>query len=614
MGYLLGIDVGTTFTAAATNRGGRVEMVSLGQHTSVIPTLVYVREDGEMLIGEAAARRGVTDPARLAREFKRRMGDTAPIILGSSPYSAERLTAAVLRHVLDTVSRVEGGAPDRVALTYPANWGNFKVDVLRGAARLADIPDAVLVTEPLAAGVQYASAERVDDGAVIAVYDLGGGTFDAAVLRKQADGWEQLGHPEGIEHLGGVDFDEAVINHVRTALGAAFDALDQDHPAVRTAVTRLMGDCVAAKEALSSDAEASIPVILPGLQSEIRLTRSEFEAMIRPTVRDSVDALRRAIASADVQPPDLRAVLLVGGSSRIPVVTEMVASGLERPVAVDAHPKHAVALGAARVVADAHAPTAAAAPVPSPSPSPSPSPAPTPEDAADSAARATVPTGAIVGAVAAGGATPPPPRNRDTPSPTGPAERPARRRRRGKRDAAVMVVLGVVVVLLAVAAVLIATSGRGGSKSGASAPPARHAAETTSASVPKCTSQSGRCAFITSIKFVPPTYVVNYTVKGFEPIIYTPGVKGKPTDHHVHFFYDTVGADHAGTNTPQPGIWQVWDRDSGHGKFVFDGYNAFNQNSHGGFGAKQLCILVADANHGVEQGSGNCKALPPVQG
>ena len=273
MGYLLGIDVGTTFTAAATNRGGRVEMVSLGQHTSVIPTLVYVREDGEMLIGEAAARRGVTDPARLAREFKRRMGDTAPIILGSSPYSAERLTAAVLRHVLDTVSRVEGGAPDRVALTYPANWGNFKVDVLRGAARLADIPDAVLVTEPLAAGVQYASAERVDDGAVIAVYDLGGGTFDAAVLRKRADAWEQLGHPEGIEHLGGVDFDEAVTNHVRTALGASFDALDQDDPAVRTAVTRLMGDCVAAKEALSSDAEASIPVILPGLPSTVRSRR-----------------------------------------------------------------------------------------------------------------------------------------------------------------------------------------------------------------------------------------------------------------------------------------------------------------------------------------------------
>jgi hypothetical protein len=175
-----------------------------------------------------------------------------------------------------------------------------------------------------------------------------------------------------------------------------------------------------------------------------------------------------------------------------------------------------------------------------------------------------------------------------------------------------MAILGAVVVLLAVAAVVIATSGGGGSNSGASSPGTTTA--TTQPGVPKCTSQSGRCAFITSIKFVPPTYVATYVVKGFEPIIYMPGIQGKPTDHHVHFFYDTVGADHAGTNTAKPGIWQVWDRNSGKGQLVFDAYNAFNQNSHGGFGAKQLCILVADANHGVEQGSGNCKPLPPVQG
>jgi hypothetical protein len=174
-----------------------------------------------------------------------------------------------------------------------------------------------------------------------------------------------------------------------------------------------------------------------------------------------------------------------------------------------------------------------------------------------------------------------------------------------------MAVLGAVVVLLAVAAVVIATSGGGSGNSGASSP---GTTATTQPGVPKCTSQSGRCAFITSIKFVAPTYVATYVVKGFEPIIYVPGKQGKPTDHHVHFFYDTVGADHAGTNTAQPGIWQVWDRASGHGQLVFDAYNAFNQNSHGGFGAKQLCILVADANHGVEQGSGNCMPLPPVQG
>jgi actin-like ATPase involved in cell morphogenesis len=613
MGYLLGIDVGTTFTAAAINRDGRVEMVSLGQHTSVIPTLVYVREDGEMLIGEAAARRGVTDPARLAREFKRRIGDTAPLILGSSPYSPERLTAAVLRHVVDTVSQLEGGPPDRVALTYPANWGNFKIEVLRGAARLAELPDTVLLTEPLAAGVQYASAERIEDAAVIAVYDLGGGTFDAAVLRKQGDSWEQLGNPEGIEHLGGVDFDQAVVNHVRTALGPAFDALDQTDPNVRTAVTRLMADCVGAKEALSSDAEASIPVILPGLQSEIRLTRGEFEGMIRPTVRDSVDALRRAIASAGVQPADLHAVLLVGGSSRIPLVSELVASELGRPVAVDAHPKHAVALGAARMAATGAVSVPAAATPPPPSTPAPPADSTSPgADTGPTAAVAAGAAGAAAAAAAGGGATPP--RDRGA-SGSRPKEGPPAPRKR-RRDRTIAAVLGAVVVILAVVAVVIATSGGGGGgNSGASSPPTTGATATTRSNVPNCTSQSGRCAFITNITFDKntTTYLATYVVKGFEPIIYTPG-HGKPTDHHVHFFYDTVGADHAGSNTAHPGIWQVWDRDAGHGQLLFNAYNAFNQNSHGGLGAKQLCILVADANHGVEQGSGNCVNLPPTTG
>ena len=611
MGYFVGIDLGTTFTAAAINRDGTVEMVSLGQHTSVIPTLVYVRDDDEMLIGEAAARRGITDPARLAREFKRRTGDSAPLILGSSPYSAERLTAAVLRHVVDTVSSLEGGPPDRVALTYPANWGRFKVEVLRGAAKLAEIPDAVLITEPLAAGVQYASTERIDNGDVIAVYDLGGGTFDAAVLRKQADGWEQLGHPEGIEHLGGVDFDEAVFDHVRNALGPAFAALDQNDPAVRTAVTRLAGDCVAAKEALSSDAEATIPVILPGLQSEIRLTRGEFEGMIRPTVRDSVDALRRAITSAGVAPNDLRAVLLVGGSSRIPLVSEMVSTSLGRPVAVDAHPKHAVALGAARMVAAFGAAPSAAGPAPA---------------ATAAAAGAAVGAGAGAGtagppsgptaAVAGAGGTPP--RRGDGrgggngPSGGGPAKP---RKPKRKRESTLLVVLGIIVLALAAGAVIIATSGGGDSSSGASTSTTGATATTgPTQTATKCTSQSGRCAFITGITLdkSTATYVATYTVKGFTPIIYTQGVKGQPSDHHVHFFYDTVGADHAGSNTAVPGKWTVWDKDSGHGEYLFNAFNAFNQNSNGGFGAKQLCILVADANHGVEQGSGNCAPLPKI--
>ena len=327
-------------------------MVSLGQHTSVIPTLVYVRDDDEMLIGEAAARRGVTDPARLAREFKRRTGDSAPLILGSSPYSAERLTAAVLR--LRRRHRLE---PRR----RPARPGRAHLPGQLGPVQGRGAPGRRQAGRDPRRRPDHRTPRR---GRAVRLHRAGRQRRRDRRLRPRGRHLRRRRPPQAGRRLGAAratpraSSTSAASTSTKpssttcaTRSGPRSTSLDQNDPAVRTAVTRLAGDCVAAKEALSSDAEATIPVILPGLQSEIRLTRGEFEGMIRPTVRDSVDALRRAITSAGVTPNDLRAVLLVGGSSRIPLVSEMVSTSLGRPVAVDAHPKHAVALGAARMVA-----------------------------------------------------------------------------------------------------------------------------------------------------------------------------------------------------------------------------------------------------------------------
>ena len=128
----------------------------------------------------------------------------------------------------------QGGPPDGVTVTHPANWGPFKRDLLRQAIELADVPGAELCSEPEAAAIAYASRNRVAAGDRVAVYDLGGGTFDAAVLRR-ADGrrFGLVGAPEGIEHLGGVDFDEAVFRHVLGALGSGAGSLIDDGPAGR---------------------------------------------------------------------------------------------------------------------------------------------------------------------------------------------------------------------------------------------------------------------------------------------------------------------------------------------------------------------------------------------
>jgi molecular chaperone DnaK len=362
--YALGIDLGTTYTAAATWRAGHAEIVPLGSRAAAIPSVVLLREDETFLTGEAASRRGLTEPHRVAREFKRRMGDTTPILLGGVPQSAEALAARLLRAVADQVIDREGGAPASICISYPANWGPYKTDLMRQAVRMADLDGPVIyTTEPEAAAVSYAQQQRIEPGAIVAVYDLGGGTFDAAVLRKTGIGFDILGRPEGIERLGGIDFDAAVFNHVRAALGGKFDELDEDDTTAIAAVARLREECVNAKEALSSDTDTTIAVLLPNHATEVRLTRAEFEAMIRPALYGSVEALKRALRSAGCTPDQLHSILLVGGSSRMPIVAQLVGTEFGRPVAVDAHPKHAVALGASWLASGATAQTSVGRPV-----------------------------------------------------------------------------------------------------------------------------------------------------------------------------------------------------------------------------------------------------------
>ena len=167
----------------------------MGNHSSAIPSAVLLREDGELLVGDAATRRGQQEPARLAREFKRRLGDATPIILGHTPYSSERLMAAVVRHVVDTVTERQGGPPSAVTIAHPANWGPYKRELLEQAATVAGLTGARFVTEPEAAAVHFAAGERVDEGGIVAVYDLGGGTFDAAVMRRVGDRFVTMGEP-----------------------------------------------------------------------------------------------------------------------------------------------------------------------------------------------------------------------------------------------------------------------------------------------------------------------------------------------------------------------------------------------------------------------------------
>ncbi|MCD2188610.1 Hsp70 family protein, partial [Actinomycetospora soli] len=355
--YRLGIDLGTTYTAAAVSRPaggsawGEPEIVALGSRSASVSSVLYLAPDGTVLVGESAERRARTEPERVVRQFKRRIGDDVPLVVGDAVHTAQELAARMARWVTDKVAEREGGPAETVAVTHPASWGGHKRELLATALREVGLPATTFLPEPQAAAVAYAAKEHVGTGGAVAVYDLGGGTFDSAVVRKTADGFELPGAPEGIEQLGGVDFDDRVFDHARAGVGAAFDELDPEDPDVVSAITRLRQECVEAKEALSSDTEVTIPVLLPTVRTNVRLTRREFEAMIRGSLDHTVAALTRTVASAGLSADDLQAVLLVGGSSRIPLVAQMVSEELGRPVAVDADPKTAIAVGAVLAVA-----------------------------------------------------------------------------------------------------------------------------------------------------------------------------------------------------------------------------------------------------------------------
>ncbi|HEY6793420.1 MAG TPA: Hsp70 family protein [Kineosporiaceae bacterium] len=348
--YALGVDLGTVYTAAATWRDGHAEIVSLGSRSATIPSVVLLREDSSFLTGEAANRRALMEPGRVAREFKRRFGDSTPIMLGGTPNSPEALMGRLLHSVVSEVTAQQGEPPVSLCVCHPANWGPYKTDLLQQAVRMADLSVPVtLAVEPVAAAAYYARQQRVEDGSLVAVYDLGGGTFDAAVVRTTGDSFDIIGRPEGIEHLGGADFDAAVFEHVRTVVGEPLTTLDDSLPSTVAAVARLREECTSAKETLSSDTDTTIPVLLPHYATEVRITRAELERMVRPSLYDTISALQRAIRSTGVTAQHLHSVLLIGGSSRMPLVAQLVGAELDRPVAVDAHPKHAVALGAAGI-------------------------------------------------------------------------------------------------------------------------------------------------------------------------------------------------------------------------------------------------------------------------
>ena len=300
-----------------------------------------------MLVGEAALLRGVTEPERLSTGFIARLGDPVPELLGTEEIARTELTGQLLRFVLARVVAREDGPPSHVTLTVPAAWGEHHRQLMTQVAAQAGLADVGLLASPVAVAIHFAAQSTLDPGAAVAVFDLGGSTLACAVVRRTGDGYELLGRPQVDESVGGNVFDDVVVKHVIRSLGNAYTMLDRSDPAMRSALTEVRADAVAAKEQLSTEVETTVTVKLPGLTKEIRYTRGEFEGAIRIPLLNAVGTLEHTVTSAGLTPQGLAAVLLAGGSSAVPLVSQLVGSDLGVDVVTDANPRLAAGLGAA---------------------------------------------------------------------------------------------------------------------------------------------------------------------------------------------------------------------------------------------------------------------------
>lgn len=351
---VLSVDLGTSNTVAVLSAHGRPPRVVDVDGASMMPSAVFAAEDGGLVVGRDAERRARLDPSRFEPNPKRRI-DEGTLLLGDSIVPVTDALAGVLRRVAEETSRQLGGKrPDEVRLTHPAQWGPVRRNVLLSAARQAGMGiNLVLVPEPVAAAAHFASfpGQTLSTGQALAVYDLGAGTFDVAVVGATQKGFVVLAEA-GLADLGGLDVDQALLEHVGRQVSQRDPARWQHllrpvTTADRRAQRALREDVKVAKESLSRHPQVDLP--LPEPFDDVLVTRVELEALVRPGLLRSVELLAATIRSTGLHADRLAGIYLVGGSSRIPLIGTLIAEQLRVvPTSLD-QPETAVALGAHHV-------------------------------------------------------------------------------------------------------------------------------------------------------------------------------------------------------------------------------------------------------------------------
>ena len=370
MGRTVGIDLGTTYSliGCIDKATGQPKCIPGPYGSTLCPSVVSVDADGSIVVGEPARRRLLTQSARTIYSVKRLMGrgvadvqdelkifpfridpgsqNVIRVRLGDRVFTPPEISSFILRELKNWAEQALGDTVDRAVITVPAYFNDAQRQATKDAGRLAGLEVLRLVNEPTAAALAYGLHEKRRGR--VAVYDLGGGTFDISILKLITTGEGdiyQVLSTNGDTHLGGDDLDNALMGVARAEIqirhGLDLERTPETVQALRKALIR-------AKHELSSETRVTISVSLPDGSAYIReMTRAEFEGLVQPILDRTLGPVKMALADAGLKPDEIDEVVLVGGSTRVPLVRRMVEQFFGRHPHTELNPDEVVALGAA---------------------------------------------------------------------------------------------------------------------------------------------------------------------------------------------------------------------------------------------------------------------------
>ena len=346
MSKIIGIDLGTTNSCVSIFEGGEAKVIANPEGMRTTPSVVAFKND-EIIVGQKAKNQMITNPDTI-HSIKRKMGTNEKVHANGKDYSPEEISAMILGDLKKTAESYLGETLIKAVITVLAYFNDAQRQATKNAGKIAGLEVERIINEPTAAALAY-GLDKQEKSEKILVYDLGGGTFDVSIL-ELGDGVFEVLSTSGNNKLGGDDFDERIMDYLVQEFKKE-NGIDLSKD--KMAMQRLKDASEKAKKDLSgmSQTEISLPFLTQGdngpLHMNINLTKAKFEELIRDLVDSTLEPVRKALKDAKLSSSDINKVILVGGSTRVPCVQELVKKELGKEPSKEVNPDEVVAMGAA---------------------------------------------------------------------------------------------------------------------------------------------------------------------------------------------------------------------------------------------------------------------------